>query len=115
MRSPYSVSWQLISDFHVVVVLLGFSVLGFVIKARLISAGENNLVGIAGNGVPANYYITMCIYLSAIDLHVVVVFGFVFVAIEVSLEHEKRNLVNSISRNSLQIAPATHCLSGKKK
>ena len=74
MRSPYSVSWQLISDFHVVVVLLGFSVLGFVIKARLISAGENNLVGIPGDGAPAHDYVTVCIDLSAVDFHVDLVF-----------------------------------------
>jgi len=43
--------------------------LGFVIKASLVRAGENNLVRVAGYGVSANYDVAVGIDLSAIDFH----------------------------------------------
>ena len=45
----------------------GFSwvlVLGFVIKASLVRAGENNLVRVAGYGIPAHYDVAV-----RIDFH----------------------------------------------
>jgi hypothetical protein len=50
----------------------GFSwvlVLGFVIKASLVRAGENNLVRVAGYGIPAHYDVAVRIDLSAVDFH----------------------------------------------
>ncbi len=65
-RGKVSISCR---DFFLVVLVRGLE-----IEAILISSGENNLVGIPGDGVPAHDYVTVCIYLSAIDFHIDLVF-----------------------------------------
>lgn len=49
--------------------ILWVSILGFVIKASLVSAGENNLVRVTSYGIAAHYDITVCIDLGAVDFH----------------------------------------------
>ena len=52
--------------------LVGFLVLGFVIQASLVSAGENDSVRVSGDGVAAHYDVTVRIDLSRVSFHFVV-------------------------------------------
>jgi hypothetical protein len=52
-----------------IVVILWVLVLGFVVKASLVSAGECDSVGIARDGIPAYYYVAVGIYLGRVSFH----------------------------------------------
>ena len=58
-------------------------VLGFVIKASLISAGECDSVGVTCDGIAAHYDITEVVYLCAVDFHGRDFIGFLVIVLKV--------------------------------